>query len=156
MPQYVQHNLYPYAYVYLGVRADLAVMDIMRGRDFGIPTYTAARASLGLSVPTTFAGITNDASVAGALQTLYGSVDRVELWVGGLAESASSPNLIGSTFRAIISAQFQRTRNGDYYHFENTAAGSTNGECYFRHALLHCYYCHCSLPSIVTLYVGPC
>ena len=141
--------------MYLGVRADLAVMDIMRGRDFGIPTYTVARASLGLSVPTTFAGITNDASVAGALQTLYGSVDRVELWVGGLAESASSPNLIGSTFRAIISAQFQRTRDGDYYHFENTAAGSTNGECYFRAVallLLPLLF----ITGIVTLYMLDC
>ena len=97
-----------------GVRNDLAVMDIMRGRDFGLPTFSQARADLNLPRPVTFLDITSDATVAAALFALYGgNVSAVELWVGGLAESATSGAFIGPTFAAIIRDQFIRLRDGD-------------------------------------------
>ena len=102
-----------------GLRNDLAVMDIARGRDFGLPSFAQARAEFGLPVPQSFADITPDAAVAAALQQLYGSVGKVDLWVGGLAESATSGGMVGRTFAAIISRQFARTRDGDRYFYLN-------------------------------------
>ena len=65
-----------------GMRNDLAVMDIMRGRDFGLPSFSQARADLGLQRPVTFSDITSDATVAAALSSLYGgNISAVELWV---------------------------------------------------------------------------
>ena len=40
-----------------------------------------------------------------ALQQLYGSVDTLDLWVGGLAESGAGAEFIGQTFHAIIKDQ---------------------------------------------------
>ena len=46
-----------------GARADLAVWDIIRGRDHGLPSYTQARVRYGLSPVATFEDITDDAVV---------------------------------------------------------------------------------------------
>lgn len=108
-----------------GKRADLAAMDIGRGRDMGLPTYTQARAeyaALGYNLPpiTRWADVTSDSSVQDVLASLYGSPSRCDLWVCGLAESGTSGFMVGPTFSAIIRDQFIRLRNGDRFYFENT------------------------------------
>jgi peroxidase len=107
-----------------GVRADLAVADLVRGRDFGLPSFCTARALFNVKLPcANFSDITTDPAVAATLSSLYGgNVSRVEQWVGGLAESASSGTFIGPTFRAIIRDQFLRLRDGDPFFYENPAA----------------------------------
>jgi hypothetical protein len=62
--------------------------------------------------------------VQAQLQTLYGSVDNVELFVGGLAENHAAGSSIGSTFGAIIADQFQRVRDGDRLWYQNIFSGS--------------------------------
>src|SRR5262249_34400208 len=65
---------------------DLASLNIQRGRDHGLSDYNTTRAALGLPKVTSFDQITSDPTLAAQLQSVYGSVDNVDLWVGGLAE----------------------------------------------------------------------
>lgn len=119
-----------------GTRSDLAARDIMRGRDVGLPLFTQTRVSYGLSPPRTFQELTTDLQVARILEELYGSVDEVDLWVGGLAESAGSETsaaFVSETFREIIRDQFLRSRDGDRFYYENRELGSFVGNEFQRY-----------------------
>ena len=97
---------------------DLAVLNILRGRDHGIPTLNNMRADLGLDVYSDFSQITSDPTLAAQLAQSYISIDNVDLWVGGLAENKVSGSQLGSTFQAIVLDQFLRLRDGDRFYFE--------------------------------------
>lgn len=71
---------------------DLATTDILRDRERGVPRYAAFRRHLGMSVPKTFADITDDEEWQRELKDVYGEVERVDLLVGTLAESRSKRN----------------------------------------------------------------
>lgn len=98
---------------------DLAAINIARGRDLGLGTLDQTRSALGLTPYTSFDQITSDPVVAANLQTVYGSVDKVDLWAGGLAEDHAPGAMVGSTFQAIIGQQFTALRDGDRLYFEN-------------------------------------
>jgi hypothetical protein len=116
---------------YEGSAQDLAVVDIMRGRDFGLPSFAEARRALGLGSTTGWADVTTDARVQSALQAVYGGrVQDVELWVGGLAESAVAATLLGPTFKALVRDQMGRLRDGDWFWFENVNATYPDGSRY--------------------------
>ncbi len=96
---------------------DMAAINIQRGRDLGLPSYTEARRAFGLSVPATFeeiAGVT--AENVATLKALYpGGVGTLDAWVGGLLESqaAGLNGMVGPLFQASIVNQFKRLRNAD-------------------------------------------
>jgi len=98
---------------------DLAAINLQRGRDLGLGTLNETRASLGLAPYTSFSQITSDATTAAALQSAYGDVNKVELWVGGLAEDHLSGAMVGQTFDVIISKQFTNLRDGDRLWYQN-------------------------------------
>ncbi len=98
---------------------DLASLNIQRGRDHGIPSYTEVREELGLDPITNFAEITSDSGVQAELASVYGSVDQVDLWVGGLAENHVNGGLVGETFQEILLDQFTRLQEGDRFYYEN-------------------------------------
>ena len=102
---------------------DLFALDIQRGRDVGLPTYNAARVAYGLPAATSFSQITSDPTLQTELQQLYGTVDNVELFVGGLAEDHAPGSSMGSTFQAIIANQFERIRDGDSAWYQQTFSG---------------------------------
>ena len=52
------------------------------------------------------------------LQT-YGSLDTIDLWVGGLAEQRLPNALIGATFACIFANAFTNLRDGDRFYFQN-------------------------------------
>jgi len=110
-----------------GIRADLAVADIVRGRDFGLPSFCMARVLYGVPLPcNNISDITKDPAIANILSSLYNNnASLVELWVGGLAEAGDSGSFIGPTFRAIIRDQFIRLRDGDWWYYENSLANIT-------------------------------
>lgn len=97
---------------------DLAVLNILRGRDHGIPTLNNMRADLGLDVYTDFTQLTSDPVLAAQLAQSYTSIDTVDLWVGGLTEDKVTGSQLGSTFQAIVLDQFLRLRDGDRFYFE--------------------------------------
>ena len=98
---------------------DLAAINIQRGRDLGLGTLNETRQALGLKAYRSFDQITRDSATRASLQAAYGSVDRVELWIGGLAEDHVNGGMVGETFSRIISQQFQVLRDGDRYWYQN-------------------------------------
>jgi hypothetical protein len=102
-----------------GVGMDLAAINLQRGRDLGLGTLNETRVALGLTPYTSFADITSDAETAAALEAAYGDVNKVELWIGGLAENHVAGGMVGQTFGVIIAEQFQDLRDGDRYWYQN-------------------------------------
>ncbi len=92
---------------------DLASLNIQRGHDLGVPGYNDMRAQLGLKPAESFSDITSDADVAERLEEAYGTVDRVDAWVGGLAEDPVEGGMLGETFSTVMVDQFTRVRDGD-------------------------------------------
>lgn len=102
---------------------DLASLNIQRGRDNGLADYNTVRAAYGLPKVTSFSQITSDPALAASLQSLYGSVDNIDLWVGGLAENHVAGSSMGATFGRIIADQFQRIRDGDRFWYQREFSG---------------------------------
>mgnify|MGYP006274932531 CR=1 FL=1 len=102
-----------------GMGLDLAALNIQRGRDLGLASLNDTRRALGLKPYSSFNAITSDKTTAAALQAAYGSVERVELWIGGLAEDHVGGGMVGQTFATIIGRQFQALRDGDRYWYQN-------------------------------------
>ncbi|MDV3352054.1 peroxidase family protein [Leptothoe sp. LEGE 181152] len=98
---------------------DLAAVDIERGRDVGLPDYNQARMDMGLAPVTSFAEITSDTAVQAVLEQLYGTVDDIDVIVGGLAEDHVPGAMVGELFQTIIADQFMRLRDGDRFWYEN-------------------------------------
>ncbi|MCX7399070.1 MAG: peroxidase [Planctomycetales bacterium] len=102
---------------------DLASLNIQRGRDHGLADYNDTREAIGLSRVTSFAEITSDKALQAKLESLYGSVDEIDLWVGGLAEDHVRGSSVGETFQTIIVDQFERLRDGDRFWYQNQFSG---------------------------------
>jgi hypothetical protein len=103
---------------------DLASLNIQRGRDHGLADYNSVRAAMGLPKVTTFSQITSNAALAAQLQSLYGNVDDLDLWVGGLAEDHARGSNVGPTFQRILVDQFTRLRNGDRFWYQRDLSAS--------------------------------
>ena len=99
---------------------DLAALNIQRGRDHGIADYNTVRVAYGLPRLTSFAQVTTDVGVQQALQQAYGSIDRVDPWIGGLAETHLPGSSLGSLFTRILVDQFTRLRDGDRFWYQNS------------------------------------
>ncbi len=97
---------------------DLASLNIQRGRDHGLADYNTTRAAYGLPRVTTFDQITSNTDVQTQLEKVYGNVNNVDLWVGGLAEDHVRGASVGPLFKQIIADQFQRLRDGDRFWYQ--------------------------------------
>jgi peroxidase len=98
---------------------DLASLNIQRGRDHGLASYNDTRQAYGLPPARNFGDINPDRTVQANLQEVYGSVNDIDLWVGGLAERHIPGALVGPTYRAILADQFRRLRDGDRFWYED-------------------------------------
>jgi hypothetical protein len=107
---------------------DVAALSIQRGRDHGLPDYNAARVAYGLTAAAGFADITSDVGLQQRLAALYGTVENVDAWVGGLAEDRLPGALVGELFLAVIKEQFERLRDGDRFWYENVFSGAQLAE----------------------------
>lgn len=96
---------------------DLASLNIQRGRDHGLSDYNTTRAAYGLARVKSFAGITSNTAIQSKLLLLYGSVDNIDLWIGGLAEDHVPGSSVGATFQRILVDQFERLRDGDRFWY---------------------------------------
>jgi peroxidase len=74
---------------------------------------------LKLSPYTSFSALTDDTVLQQALEKTYGSIDVVDLFIGGLAENHASNARLGSTFQKIIGDLFQNLRTGDRFFWQN-------------------------------------
>ncbi|MCA9157620.1 MAG: hypothetical protein KDA72_04795 [Planctomycetales bacterium] len=103
---------------------DLAALNIQRGRDHGLSDYNTTRQAYGLRAVNSFAEITSDVELQGKLESLYGDVNNIDLWVGLLAEDHVRGASVGELTQTIIVDQFERLRDGDRFWYENTFSGS--------------------------------
>ncbi len=99
---------------------DLASLNIQRGRDHGIPSYNDMREAVGLDRVNTFSDITSDTEILNRLKQAYGSVDDIDLWIGGLAEDPYRNSQLGKLFTKLLVIQFESLRDGDRFWFERT------------------------------------
>ena len=107
-------------------RRDLGAINIMRGRDTGLPDYNTARRSFRLPPITKWEDINPDLAkrhpeLFTKLATLYGNdLNNVDVYLGGMLESDNGP---GPLFSAVIREQFSRIRDSDRFWFENVDNG---------------------------------
>jgi hypothetical protein len=101
---------------------DLVSLNIQRGRDHGLADYNATRVAYGLDTVDSFEDITSNLAIQQRLAELYGDVDRLDLWVGLLAEEHLTGASVGELALTIITDQFQRLRDGDRFYYENIFA----------------------------------
>ena len=98
---------------------DLASINIQRGRDHGLADFNTIRESFGLSPVSSFKDITSDEKVAANLEKAYGSVEKLDPWVGMLSEKHVEGSAVGETLQTILVDQFERLRDGDRFWYEN-------------------------------------
>ena len=98
---------------------DLVSLNIQRGRDHGLGSYNDVRADYRLRPVRSFGQITRNAELAAKLQSTYGDVNKVDAWVGILAEDHLPGSSVGPTANAVITDQFVRLRNGDRFWYQN-------------------------------------
>jgi peroxidase len=98
---------------------DLIAIDIQRNRDVGINTLNQTRKALGLAPYSSFAALTSDPVLQNSFQKVYGSIDNVDLFMGGMAEKHVPGAVVGETFKRIITDQFKRLRDGDPWYWRN-------------------------------------
>ena len=100
---------------------DLVSLNINRGRDHGLADYNSIRQDLGLSPIANFASLTSDAGLATTLQNTYGTIDKLDPWVGMLSEDHMPGYAFGETIAYIMKMQFGNLRDGDRYYYLNDA-----------------------------------
>jgi Animal haem peroxidase len=98
---------------------DLASLNIQRGRDHGLPSLNEARRELGLVPYADFDDVPAGPRARDALAEIYGTVDDVDLWLGGLVERHVAGAMVGETFFVLIKDQFERVRDGDRFWYQS-------------------------------------
>lgn len=98
---------------------DLASLNIQRWRDHGLPSLNDTREQLGLDRHVSFEEISNDENTVLWLQAAYDSVDDIDVWVGGLAETPVKWWMLWQTFTKILKKQFTALRSWDRFRYEN-------------------------------------
>jgi peroxidase len=98
---------------------DLIAIDIRRQYDVGLGTLNQTRRALGLTPYRSFAELTSDPILQKSFSQIYGDVNQVDLFMGGLAEKHARGAVVGATFQAILADQFARLRSGDRFYWQN-------------------------------------
>ncbi|XP_043203102.1 chorion peroxidase-like [Amphibalanus amphitrite] len=104
---------------------ELAAVEVLRGRDLGLPSYTAIRQ---LCSGQPVVGWTDLETVfehrhLEELRAIYSSPDDIDLWVGGMLERRAPSAKVGPTFQCVIADQFRRLRDGDRLFYERSLSG---------------------------------
>ena len=95
---------------------DLASLNIQRGRDHGLPPYLIYR-NFCQKIFGVAARFENDLTAARFLN-IYGGIDTIDLFPGGLSEERLEDSLIGPTFACIFGITFAGVRDGDRFYYE--------------------------------------
>ena len=106
---------------------DLAAINMMRGRDRGIPDYNTVRDHFGLPKKQSFATISEDVFLNQRLYEAYGDINDIDLWTGILAEDNMPGSIFGELSLKVMTQQFTALRDGDRFYFENDS-GLTSEE----------------------------
>ena len=99
---------------------DLVAINLQRGRELGVASYTTIYNSLNPDNPIESFEDLNPIfgeEVAAKFVEAYDTVDQIDLWLAGLAEIPQNGALLGPTFSAILGDQFARLRDGDRFFY---------------------------------------
>jgi len=101
---------------------DLVTINIMRGRDHGIPSYTKHRDFCGLPPIRTWTDMKQFISedTVNILRQFYRFVDDVDLFVAGVSENKEDGSIVGPTFSCLLGLQFQQLKFGDRFWYETS------------------------------------
>lgn len=116
----MQQHMFGYA----GINgSDIVTRNIMRARDHGIPNYGECRRQFGLPVITEWPELSNDTALLAALRELYpDGPATMDPYIGGLLEPKMPHSHVGALFHASFVEQYTRTRDADFWWWENTAS----------------------------------
>nr|WNS50059.1 peroxidasin-like protein [Halisarca dujardinii] len=107
---------------------DLLSLNIQRGRDHGLPSYNKwrqlvrGRCQLTSGTVHSFDDLKSEMSSQSlaSLKAVYDDVDDIDLYAGGLAETAYAPSgVVGPTFWCLNKIQLENFRKGDRLFYEN-------------------------------------
>lgn len=99
---------------------DLASININRARERGVPDFNGVRSALGLQPYSDFLTLTQNTQEAIALEQAYnGDIEKLDPWVGMLAEAPMPGALFGETIVEILKRQFSALRDGDRFYYLN-------------------------------------
>ena len=100
---------------------DLGSLNIMRGRDHGLPSFNEIRSSYGLPALSSFDDFRgHDRGIIDALKSAYDNdISKLDPWVGMLAERRKRGSMVGNTLTKVLTDQFERVRDGDRFWYEN-------------------------------------
>lgn len=98
---------------------DIIAQNIQRGRDHGLPSYNRIRRVFGRRPIRRYEHLTKDRAVVKALRQAYGKhgVDKIDVWVGLMAEPHISYASMGLTTYLIFRQEFMRIRSGDRFFY---------------------------------------
>lgn len=97
---------------------DLIAFNLQRGRDHGLPSYNAIRGRFGRGRVSSFSQITKNKNIVSRLQNVYKTVNKVEAWIGMMAEDHAPGSSMGPTLLEVWRREFVRKRDGDQFHYE--------------------------------------
>ena len=98
---------------------DLASLNIQRGRDHGLASYSEVREAYGLRPVRRFSDITRNRDLQDRLEQVFDSPADIDLWTGGLCEDHARDAMVGETIQSILREQFARLRDGDRFWYQN-------------------------------------
>ncbi|KAG9280811.1 eosinophil peroxidase-like [Astyanax mexicanus] len=104
-----------------GLPLDLGALNLQRGRDHGLPGYSAWRQMCGLSVPANesqLIGTLGNAGLVRKLLDLYGTAQNIDVWVGAISEPALPGGRVGPLLACLLARQFRALRDGDRFWWE--------------------------------------
>jgi len=102
--------------------ADLASLNMQRGRDHGVPSYNAFREFCGLKRARSWSELSNAFTndTLRKYQEIYASPDDVDLWSAGISERPVTGSMVGPVFGCIMGETFRNLRQGDRFWYENS------------------------------------
>ncbi|CAL4066109.1 unnamed protein product [Meganyctiphanes norvegica] len=101
---------------------DLLSLNLMRGRDHGIPAYPKWREFCGLPPVEKFKQLKKamGKKIAKKFKKTYnGKIKDIDLFAAGLAEKPLPDGILGPTFSCIIALQFKWLKHGDRFWYES-------------------------------------
>ena len=103
----------------------LAAVDVLRGRELGLPTYATIRELCTGQNVTSWDDLDEvvPQPELDALRLTYASPRDIDLWVGGMVEGLAPTAKLGPTFQCIIEDQFRRLRDGDRHFYDRSLSG---------------------------------
>ena len=105
-----------------GIVGDLTAINMIRGRDHGLPGYVQYREACGGRPADKFDDILDTIPIAQVNRLksfgIYKKVQDIDLFAGGMSEKAEAGSALGFTFTCLVGRQFRDFRDGDRFWYE--------------------------------------